>query len=155
MKPLDTQVLGPGASGAAGSRSSQLAQLEGANQQLRTRLQEVLGELAGAQQQVGLLQRLQGAWEEGAPPEAAVLVEAALAQERVAQEARSERVLAVLQAKASASCECWRLGSLGWCVLLGQGKHPWLHQGKHPWMGGAGLLLCGCWDAALPAGGAG
>jgi hypothetical protein len=94
LEPLDPQALGA-------PSAAQLAQLEGANQQLWTRLQEALGELQEAQGQLAILTRLQQQWEFDAP-DAPALVEAALAQERLAQDARSERVLAVLQAKASA-----------------------------------------------------
>lgn len=79
--------------------TSQLAQLEGANQQLRTRLQEVLGELRAAQGELTSLRQMEERWEQEAP-DAAGLVQVALARERAAQDARSERVLAVLQAKA-------------------------------------------------------
>lgn len=95
--------------------ASRLAQLEGANQQLRGRLQEVLSELQAAQGELAGLRVLQARWEEEAPG-APELIEAALARERAAQDARSERVLALLQSKASRAEDCCARCGAAHCI---------------------------------------
>ncbi|GAB4814835.1 hypothetical protein N2152v2_001881 [Parachlorella kessleri] len=77
---------------------AQNAQLEGANLQLRQRLQESLAELHVAHEQLAVLQQLQHQLEEDVPG-AAVLVDVALAQERALQESRNDRVLQMLKSK--------------------------------------------------------
>ena len=75
--------------------------MQGANLQLRQRLQESLAELHVAHEQLAILQQLQQQLEEDVPG-AGALVDAALAQERALQDARNERVLQMLKSKVGA-----------------------------------------------------
>ncbi len=76
--------------------------MQGANLQLRQRLQESLAELHVAHEQLAVLQQLQHQLEEDVPG-AAVLVDVALAQERALQDSRNDRVLQMLKSKVGAS----------------------------------------------------
>lgn len=89
--------------------------MQGANLQLRQRLQDALVELQQAQDQMHILQQLQQELEEGVPG-AATLVAAAVAQERALQDARNERVLQMLRSKVG-----WQVqGGSDGALLIGE-----------------------------------
>lgn len=106
--------------------------VQGANMQLRQRLQETLLELQTAHDQLHILQQLQQQLEEDVPG-APALVDAALAQERALQNARNERVLQLLKSKVG---DGWRAGreGVGMGPAADSGRaHPLLRNRRRRW----------------------
>eukprot|EP00891_Asterochloris_glomerata_P000304 jgi/Astpho2/304/Aster-02189 len=85
----------------------QTATLEGANAQLRGRVQELATELQGATEELAVLQQLRNELEGSASPRVESVVNAAVARERTLQEARNRKVLELLNSKDDLinSCE--------------------------------------------------
>lgn len=77
--------------------------LQGANAQLRGRVQELATELQGATEELAVLQQLRNELEGSASPRVESVVNAAVARERTLQEARNRKVLELLNSKVGTS----------------------------------------------------
>ena len=73
--------------------------MQGANAQLRGRVQELATELQGATDELAVLQQLRNELEGSASPRVESIVNAAVARERSLQEARNRKVLELLNSK--------------------------------------------------------
>ena len=73
--------------------------LQGANVQLRGRVQELATELQGASEELEVLQQLRNELEGSASPRVESIVNTAVARERTLQEGRNRKVLELLNSK--------------------------------------------------------
>ena len=73
--------------------------MQGANAQLRGRVQELATELQGATEELAVLQQLRNELEGSASPRVESIVNAAVARERSLQEMRNRKVLELLNSK--------------------------------------------------------
>ena len=123
--------------------------LQGANTQLRERVQDLAADLQGAEEEVAALEGLQEqlAAEVGADEHIKALVDAAVAREHAVQEARNRKVLDLLSSKVRHhACACGASCSMLSCSIFQLGSLQNSHTGSL--LRGPDDRSCGTWCEA-------